>query len=124
MSGVAVTLHLWGACWAAAMGRACWQGGGAIALAWALCRLLPRLPGRYQCWLWRLAYLKLLVAFVWTAPLELPLLTAPAANPVPTAGMTHLRAKTPAWSAYSITLDASADAGPTKPLDALSLIHI
>jgi len=63
--------------WAVAMGRACWQGGSALLLAWALCRLL-RLAPQVQCWIWRLAYLKLLIAFCWSHPINLPLLPAPA----------------------------------------------
>jgi beta-lactamase regulating signal transducer with metallopeptidase domain len=67
-------LNLLAAGWAGAMERACWQGGLAIALVGALCRLMPRLPGRIQCWLWRLAYLKVCVALLWVVPLELPVL--------------------------------------------------
>jgi beta-lactamase regulating signal transducer with metallopeptidase domain len=77
MSSTIAGLNLVASEWAGAVGRACWQGGLAIALVWALCRLLPRLPGRVQCWLWRLAYLKLLVALLWGAPLCLPLLPSP-----------------------------------------------
>src|SRR5262249_669017 len=77
MSSTIADLNLVAWEWAGAVGRACWQGGLAIALVWALCRFLPRLPGRVQCWLWRLAYLKLLVALLWGAPLCLPLLPSP-----------------------------------------------
>jgi beta-lactamase regulating signal transducer with metallopeptidase domain len=78
MSDTLARLNLFAAGWAEAIGRACWQGGVAIAMVWALCRLIPRLPGRIQCWLWRLAYLKLLVALLWAAPLELPVLAPQA----------------------------------------------
>src|SRR5438874_11777099 len=84
MNEVTAALNLWAAAWAAAIGRACWQGGLAISLAWVLCRLLPRLSGRFQCWLWRLAYTKLLVALLWAAPLKLPVLAAqPPLQPSP-----------------------------------------
>ena len=69
------------------LGRASVLGGAALLLVWALCRALPRLSPRVRCWLWRLAYLKLLVVLVWGAPLvEVPLLPAagvsrPAASP-------------------------------------------
>lgn len=63
--------------WLAAMGRASWQGGLALALAWAVCRAFPKLPPAARCWVWRLAYLKVLVALLGPAPLELPLLRAP-----------------------------------------------
>src|SRR2546426_12374848 len=88
MSDTIARLNLFAAGWAGAIGRACWQGGVAIAIVWALCRLFPRLSGRIQCWLWRLAYLKLLVALLWALPLPLPLLppgppalTAPPRRP-------------------------------------------
>ena len=64
--------------WADAMLRACWQGGVTIAFVWLICRALRRLSARVQCWLWRLAYLKLLIALVWATPIELPLLPARA----------------------------------------------
>jgi bla regulator protein blaR1 len=64
------------ALWAASMWRACWQGGLAILLAWTLTLLLPRLAPPPRPWLWRLAYLKLLVALSWATPLDLPLLPA------------------------------------------------
>lgn len=117
MSGAAAAFHLWGACWAAAMSRACWQGGGAIVLAWALCRLLPRLSGPHQCWLWRLAYLKPLVAFFWTAPLALPLLTAPAASPELSSGLADLPRPSPASTLIPGYLDAGADTGRREPFN-------
>jgi hypothetical protein len=39
------------ALWAGAMARACWQGGIALAVAWALCRVWRGLPQPAQCWL-------------------------------------------------------------------------
>jgi beta-lactamase regulating signal transducer with metallopeptidase domain len=59
--------------------RASWQGGLALGLVWAVCRAAPRMSSRLRCWLWRLAYLKLLVAFLWLPPILLPAL--PAASP-------------------------------------------
>ena len=86
MSDTIAHLNLFAAGWAGAIGRACWQGGVAIAIVWALCRLIPRLPGRIQCWLWRLAYLKLLVALLWAVPLELPVLAPQASTLQPADG--------------------------------------
>src|SRR5207245_6666128 len=86
MSDSIARLRLFAAGWAGAIGRACWQGGVAIALVWALCRLIPRLPGRIQCWLWRLAYLKLFVALLWAVPLELPVLAPQASTWQPADG--------------------------------------
>ena len=56
--------------WATHMFRACWQGGVAIGVAWVICRGFPRIPARVRCWLWRLAYLKLLLALFWTTPVK------------------------------------------------------
>lgn len=66
--------------WAAAMARACWQGSAALALAWIAIRVFPRLPPAVRCWLWRLAFLKLLAALVWARPVDLPLWHLPAAK--------------------------------------------
>ena len=67
--------------WIASLWRACWQGGAAFALVWAVTLLLPRIPARIRCWLWTLAYLKLLTAFLWATPIDLPLLPASPAAP-------------------------------------------
>ena len=41
--------------WATAMWRACWQGGLVVLGVWSICRLIPSMPARFQCWLWRLS---------------------------------------------------------------------
>ncbi|HEX4795455.1 MAG TPA: efflux RND transporter periplasmic adaptor subunit [Humisphaera sp.] len=56
--------------------RASLEGGVALLLVWFICRIATRLPGRAKCWLWRLAYLKLLLALFWATPMQLPLLRA------------------------------------------------
>lgn len=63
--------------WLEALVRACWQGGLALGLVWVVCRLWPRISPRAQCWLWRLAYVKLVMAFLLPASIDLPLLPAP-----------------------------------------------
>jgi len=73
------------ASWLAAIWRACWQGGLALLLVWAVCRAFHHLPARAKSWLWRLAYLKLLVAFLCAAPIALPLLPARTPRPTPDA---------------------------------------
>lgn len=60
--------------WFTAIGRAAWEGGLALVLAWGLIRLAPGIPPAFRCWIWRLVYLKLLIALCWTAPLRVPLL--------------------------------------------------
>ncbi len=62
--------------WATAMWRACWQGGLVILAVWLICRLLPAMPARFQCWLWRLAILKFIVALLAPWFLGVPLLPA------------------------------------------------
>ena len=63
-----------GGAWSVGLFRAALQGGAAILLVWAALRVLPRVPPRICCWLWRLAYLKLLIAACWATPIDLPLL--------------------------------------------------
>ncbi len=60
--------------WAEGMLRASWQGALALGLAWILCRTVPRIPPCVQCWIWRIAHLKLLVALAWATPIDIPLL--------------------------------------------------
>ena len=64
--------------WGAAMWRASWQGSLLALAVWSVCWLVPSMPARFQCWLWRLVMLKFLVALVWSLPIELPLLPAPS----------------------------------------------
>jgi beta-lactamase regulating signal transducer with metallopeptidase domain/biotin carboxyl carrier protein len=63
--------------WLEALERAGCQGGLALALVWVVCRLFPRISPRAQSWLWRLAYLKLVTAFLLPASIDVPLLPAP-----------------------------------------------
>ncbi len=56
--------------------RASLQGALAVALVWAVCRLVPRLPAALRCALWWLACLRLLVALAGTAPVPVPGLPA------------------------------------------------
>ena len=69
----------------ARLGRASLTGGAFVAAVWAVLRAMPRLPAGLRCALWWTAGLKLLVALLWTAPLELPVL--PAAEPVAAASL-------------------------------------
>lgn len=76
--------------WASAMARACWQGALAFLLVWLVCRL-PWLAPRVQCWFWRVAYLKLLIALFWATPVDLPVLAPSSApNPAPAHPQTLL----------------------------------
>lgn len=51
--------------------------GGLLALAvWGLLRVAPGLPAGWRCALWWAVSLKLVLALIWVAPLELPILPA------------------------------------------------
>lgn len=80
------SLGQWDVLWASAMVRASWQGGVALVLVGAACRLWPQMPARVRCGLWRLAYLKLLLGLVWITQIDLPLL--PPASSLPPAAST------------------------------------
>lgn len=67
--------------WSALIVKAAWEGGLALAIVWLVIKLWPRIHPVTQCWLWRLAYLKLLIALVWVMPVSLPVLTP--SNPTP-----------------------------------------
>ncbi|HEY2838573.1 MAG TPA: M56 family metallopeptidase [Pirellulales bacterium] len=67
--------------WGPNLWRASWQGGVALAVAWAIARWCTFLSPRVVCWVWRLACLKLLVALVWVSPVELALLPPEAVAP-------------------------------------------
>jgi beta-lactamase regulating signal transducer with metallopeptidase domain len=60
--------------WATTMWQACWQGSIVILVVWTICRLLPSMPARYQCWFWRLAILKVVMVLLCPTLLNLPLL--------------------------------------------------
>ncbi len=110
MSDTVALFGDWGAAWAPALWRAAWQGGIALGLAWGLCRLLPRLSPRVRCWLWRLAYLKLLVALAWSTPVPLPLLS-PGAGPAPPAPASI---QPPASAATRVGLPRRTTTGPAS----------
>jgi beta-lactamase regulating signal transducer with metallopeptidase domain/biotin carboxyl carrier protein len=73
----------WTDVWAAALWRASVQGGIVLALAWVITRAFARMSPAFKCWVWRVAYLKLLVALCWAVPIPLRVLPASrAAAPV------------------------------------------
>ncbi|MCC2671745.1 MAG: peptidase family protein, partial [Armatimonadetes bacterium] len=79
------------AAWLELLWRATWQGGLFLAAVWVLCRVLPRVPAHWKCWLWWLACLRLLVGLLDLPPLSLPLLDpepAPQVMPVLSAPAT------------------------------------
>ena len=115
--------------WALQIGHACLWGSVGIAAVGMVCRVLPRLPAGVRAWLWWLACAKLLLGFFLAAPIDLPVLPAPAAFvpaasvaalpqaalPLKTAAFTHAPApaiadapmpavrKTPRWPLLLLT---------------------
>lgn len=73
-------IQIWSHPWAAATWRASVHGGAALVLAWLICRVFRKIPAGLQCWLWRLAYLKLFIGLFFSGAIELPLLNAPATS--------------------------------------------
>jgi len=62
--------------WSTWLWRATWQAAIVIAVAWVLTVVLARQSPRFRSWIWRLAYVKLLVLLIWTTPLRLAVLPA------------------------------------------------
>jgi beta-lactamase regulating signal transducer with metallopeptidase domain len=106
------SLNQWGVVWASAMVRASWQGAAALALAWVASRAWPRMPSPVRCWLWRLAYLKLLVAFLWITPVDLPLLP-PASPASPAVAATGAPVSAPAAAVPEREVRAARSPAPT-----------
>lgn len=117
--------------WALTMGRATVQGGVAALVVWVLCRTVPSLPGATRCWLWRLVYLRLLLALCWPHALELPLLPAPPPVSAPLSAPLLVKPDRPApLLAFPPVVNTPADATagkvppvllPVKPSPAWSL---
>jgi len=108
------TINPWVDLWAAGLWRACWQGSAAILLVWGVCGLLPQMSPRIRCWLWRLAYAKLLIALLWTSPVEIPLLRS-TATPVPLSAPGQAPAAHAAFPPQSSTAGVGAPAHVVLP---------
>jgi WD40 repeat protein/Zn-dependent protease with chaperone function len=81
--------------WLESLWRASWQGGLALLLAWGVTRAWAWMPPGVRVWLWRLALVKLLAAFLWTGAVPLRVVPEGAAvvlappawwQPLPKAG--------------------------------------
>ncbi len=72
MTSVTVsTINELSAAWAPLLWKASWQGGVALLLILVITRAVRKVPAHVQCWLWRLAFVKLLIAGLWIIPVEL-----------------------------------------------------
>jgi beta-lactamase regulating signal transducer with metallopeptidase domain len=70
------TANLW-----PAIVRGTLAGSIALIAVFLVCRLIPRLPAWTKSWLWRLAWLRVIIAFITAAALIIPVL--PNAKPAP-----------------------------------------
>ena len=70
--------------WAAVMWKACWQGSIVVLAVWLICRIMPSMPARCRCWLWRLVILKFVIVLLLPTLVNLPLLPARSVpDPIP-----------------------------------------
>lgn len=128
MNGILKLLTELAPVWCGAMRRAAWEGGLAMLVVWALVFAFPKMPARSRCWLWRLAFAKLLVSLVWSAPIKLPVLpparvVAAVKAPVVTAPAAPVAQ---ALTAPRAVIPAPALAKPARPgwADILMMIWI
>lgn len=84
-----------------------------VALVWGVCRLLPALPTATRCRLWWLVAAQAVLGLVWSSPLELAVLPAPAA---PTTQLAALPAVETALASAPVMTDAVVMAAPQATL--------
>ncbi len=65
--------------WAGGLAHACWQGGIALLVVWLLCQGFPAMSPTLRAWLWRLAYLKLVLTLL-LPTVSVPILPAAAVS--------------------------------------------
>ncbi len=97
--------------WRAGVWAAATRGGAALGVAWAA-SLFPRVPAAVRCWAWRAAYGVLLVAFAWTAPVDVAVRRAVPA--VPAAAVPALAGR-PGALAGATVLPGDAAASRPRP---------
>jgi len=131
---MAVDMHLLMMGWATALWRACWQGGLALLLVWVVCRGWQSMPPGLRVWLWRLAYLKLLLALLWGGGIPLAVLpsghwASATESPSPTAVISNPAAPSSSASdtganpAQPPTTPVSADPTPAHVFPAAPTTH-
>ena len=57
-----------------ALGRASAIAVISFLVAWVICRAIPKLPPAIKCWIWRLAFVRVLISLFPAAVVALPLL--------------------------------------------------
>jgi beta-lactamase regulating signal transducer with metallopeptidase domain len=102
--------------------RASLQGSVALVAVFVICRIFARIPAAAKCWLWRLAWLRVIFAFATGATLSLPLLTAPRSAAL-AAPLTETSQAAPMIEATPIASVAPIAATQLiDPIDAVVLI--
>jgi len=82
--------------WTTTMWKACWQGSLFVLAVWLICQVIPSMPARCRCWLWRLAILKFIAVLLLPTLVNLPLLPAPTvAAPIPEVSVQIVRQQVP-----------------------------
>jgi len=92
--------------WWDALARAAWQGALALALVWIVSRCITAIPAAYKVWLWRLAFIKLLLALVWITPISLAVLPLRQETPLSMASSASIEVP------LVVTAQAAPFAGP------------
>ncbi|WP_312316257.1 M56 family metallopeptidase [Stenotrophomonas sp.] len=98
------------------------QSAALVALVWAVCRWLPRLPAATRCRLWWLVAVQAVLGLVWSSPLELAVLPAPHVDTAAMAMQPMLQQATALAPVVAETALPSsfalvpASAAPTWPL--------
>ena len=57
--------------------NSCMQGTVFLLVIYEICMLFPKIPSYIQSWLWRIGFLKMLIAFIFLGSMVLPILHAP-----------------------------------------------
>ncbi|HEY3416346.1 MAG TPA: M56 family metallopeptidase [Armatimonadota bacterium] len=116
-----IPIHdVWIAVGLGALWRASWQGGLVLLLAWGISRLWRRMPPLARVWLWRVAYVKLLLSFCWAGSITLILLPSPAPKMIPLPPAVQAPATSPApISASPVPMPA----GPTSSAPTAAASH-
>lgn len=81
MDNLLVAANSFSAEWGSAVWRASWQGAIVLGVVWTVARLWPRLPPTLHSWLWRLAFLRLVLGLFSVVRVDLPVLSAALSSP-------------------------------------------
>ena len=108
-------LYSWSSQWLEMLWHASWTGGIAILIALAAALLMRRLKiaAWVEHWLWRLVFLKLLLALFITQPIKVPLLPPP--EPV---SVVEVMQVSPSAAMPVIAENLNASVGATQPASA------